>query len=195
MKKLFTIAIAILACMNGYAQNKESMNNSFLQLAAERYSVRKFSNKKVEQEKIAKILEAAKLAPTAVNSQPQMIYVLQSDEAMQKANKISPCIYGAPQAFLVCYDDSRVCKRGENSNYGEIDCSIVLTHMVFEAQEQGLGTCIVGYFKPEDAIKEFNLPKNMHPVLLLPFGYKAPDAAPADRHTQYRDQKEMVEFR
>ena len=199
MKKIFTLTLALvlaIAFTISSCTNKKSENNmkktSFLTLATERYSVRHFSDTPVPQELIDSILEAAKLAPTAVNSQPQMIYLLRSKEAIEKANRISPCIYGAPQVFLVCYDDNRVCQRGDSDNYGDIDCSIVITHMLLEAKDLGLGSCPVGYFNPDDAIREFDLPENIHPVLLIPFGYPADDAAPSERHAQYRDMAEMV---
>ena len=198
---LATLTLILSACNE---QKKEqqceqkvetNMNKDFLQLAAERYSVRHFSSKPVEQEKIDLILEAGKLAPTAVNSQPQMIYVLRSEEAMAKANQVSPCMYGAPQAFIFCYDDNRVCRRGENGNFGEIDVTIVLTHMMLEAWNLGIGTCPVGAFKQEEAKTLFGLPDNIHPILMMPFGYPADDAKPSDRHTSYRDLKEMVEYK
>lgn len=176
------------------ADQDKQMGTDFLELAAARYSVRHFDSKPVEQEVVDKIIEAGKLAPTAVNSQPQMVYVLRSDSAMALANKLSPCIYGAPQVFLICYDDNRVCSRGENDNYGNIDCTIVLTHMMLEAYNLGIGTCLVGMFNPEEARELLNLPDNMHPVLLMPFGYPAEDAAPSERHSQYRDLEEMVEY-
>ena len=195
MRKIFVMAL-LLTLVIGSCTNQKSVNtmkeSSFLNLAAARFSVRHFSDTPVPQQLIDSILEAAKLAPTAVNSQPQMIYLLRSKEAIEKANKISPCIYGAPQAFLVCYDDNRVCQRGENDNYGDIDCSIVIAHILLEAKDLGLGSCPVGYFNPDDAIREFNLPENIHPVLLIPFGYPADDVVPSERHTQYRDMEEMV---
>lgn len=56
----------------------------FLEFARKRYSVRSYSQRKVEDEKIQKILKAALIAPTAVNYQPQKIYVLKSDESLKK---------------------------------------------------------------------------------------------------------------
>lgn len=203
MKKSFLfyallLALGISSCNGQEQQTQQSendtinMNKDFLTLAAERYSVRKYSSTPVEQEKIDKILEAGKLAPTAMNSQPQMVFVLKSDSAVAKANKISPCIFGAPHAFLICYDDKRACQLGEQGNCGDIDCSIVLTHMMLEAWNLGVGTCMVGMFKPEDAVREFNLPSNLHPLLLMPFGYPAEDAAPSPSHSEYRPMEEMV---
>lgn len=197
MKTLFLFVAAMFMAVVAQAQNtnkSKDMNKDFMEIAAERYSVRKFSDKKVEKEKTDMILEAGKLAPTAVNSQPQKIYVLQSDEAVKKANEISPCIYGAPQVFLICYDDNHVCKR-ENGNYGDIDCTIVLTHMMLEAWNLGVGTCMVGRFDAADAKKAFNLPDNIHPVLLMPYGYAAPDAKPSPKHSTFRAMEDMVEYK
>lgn len=205
MKKiLLTLSVAALAFgLNSCFRTRthqtitittESMGKDFLELAAGRYSVRKFSDKPVEQEIIDKILEAGKLAPTAVNSQPQMIYVMKSAEAIEKANKLSPCIFGAPQVFMICYDDNRVCQRGANDNYGDIDCTIVLTHMMLEAYNLGIGTCMVGMFSPEEARQVLDLPDNIHPILLMPFGYPAEDAKPSPRHSEYRPLEETVQF-
>ena len=108
---------------------------SFLELAKERYSVRSYANQPVEQEKIDLILEAAKLAPTAVNYQPQKIYVLKSEAAMAKINRLCRCIYGAPLVFLICSDERKTWKSQTEWGYssGEMDCSIVCTHMMLEA--------------------------------------------------------------
>ena len=98
---------------------------NFLELAADRFSVRSFSEKPVEQEKIDLILKAAQLAPTAVNFQPQMIYVLKSPEAMTKINRLCRCIYGAPMVFLICSDERKTWKSQTEPGYssGEMDCS------------------------------------------------------------------------
>ena len=76
---------------------------SFSELAEQRYSVRKYDSRPIEQEKMQKILEAGRLAPTAVNYQPQRILVVQG-EAMETMKGCSPCLYGAPVAMVVCYD-------------------------------------------------------------------------------------------
>ena len=193
LKLMGVLAIALCACNTSKEETPVIMNKDFMQLAADRYSVRHFTSQPVEQDKINLILEAGKLAPTAVNSQPQKIYVIRSAEALAKANAISPCIYGAPHVFLICYDDSHVCPRGTGT-YGEIDCSIVITHMMLEAANLGIGTCPVGYFQPDEVIKTFGLPEGIHPVLLMPFGYAADDAAPSEMHTTFRPMDEMVEY-
>lgn len=162
---------------------------NFLDLAAQRYSVRSYSSQPVEQEKIDLILKAAQLAPTAVNYQPQMIYVLKSPEAIDKINRICRCIYGAPLVFLICSDERRTWKSQTEPGYsaGEMDCSIVCTHMMLEAWEQGLGSVWVRLFDVAEVASAFGLPPYIKPICLLPVGYAAPGAKPyAPWHNVYR---------
>lgn len=198
MKKSFFIIVSVIMMVSCTCKSEkkceQSQQRDFLTLAHDRYSVRSFADTKVEQEKIDKILEAGRIAPTAVNSQPQMIYVARSEEAMQKLNELSPCMYGAPQCIILCYNDETVCRRGLDGNYGEIDGTIVLTHMMMEATDLGLGTCMVGRFDPDKLVEAFNLPENIHPILLMPFGYAAEDATPSPRHTEYRPAEETVAY-
>lgn len=195
MKKSIFAAALLALSLCGCSQKTENtaMTRDFLQLAKDRYSVRSFSDEPVSQDIIDKIIEAGKVAPTAVNSQPQMIYVVKSAEGMEKMNQLSGCIYGAPQAFIFCYNDDTVCKRG-NGNYGEIDVTIVLTHMMLEAENLGIGTCCVGMFEPAELSAAFNLPSNIHPILIMPFGYASDKAAPSPRHTEYRPLEETVAY-
>lgn len=195
MKKLVLFLASVAALVSCTPKSDNSCSNrDFLTLAHDRYSVRKFADTPVSQDMIEKILEAGRIAPTAVNSQPQMVYVVQSEEAIAKLNTVSPCVYGAPQCFIFCYNDETVCKRGEFDNYGKIDVTIVLTHMMMEATELGLGTCVVGYFDETKLMETFNLPSNIHPILLMPFGYAAEDASPAPQHTNYRPAEETIAY-
>lgn len=188
-----TLAAALLfsACTN---QTSTTMQNTFLDLAVKRYSVRSFTDQKVPKEDIDKIIEAGRVAPTAVNNQPQKIYLLQSEEAIRKINTVSPCIYGAPQVFLVCYDEdlSWVNQNNGNQPSGVIDASIVLTHMMLQCAELGLGSCWVGMFDMVMCKTLFDLPDNIHPIALLPFGYPSEDSKPSKMHTSYRPLEETV---
>ncbi|MCF0142929.1 MAG: nitroreductase family protein [Parasporobacterium sp.] len=167
----------------------------FMKLAAERYSVRKFDERPVEQEKIDIILEAAKLAPTAHNNQPQKIFVLKSDEAKEKIKKCTQCHFNAPLYFLICYDKDLQWKRDYDGMVsGDIDTGIVGTHMMMAAWELGIGSCWVAFFDPAAVVKEFNLPENLIPATLFPMGYAAESAHPAKLHDIFRDDSELVEY-
>lgn len=189
------ISAVSLFCANSAAQDNTAAGMDFIKLATERYSVRKFSSKPVDQDIIDKIIQAGKVAPTAVNSQPQKIYVVKSEEIMKKLKHASPCIYGAPHCFVFCYNDKTVVKRGKNGNYGDIDVTIVLTHMMLEAANLGIGTCIVGYYDTELVRKALDMPDDIHPVLLLPFGYASDKAEPSPKHLSYRSLEETVEYK
>lgn len=161
---------------------------SFLKLAEERFSVRKFQSRPIEQEKVNLILKAAQLAPTAVNYQPQMIYILQSDAALEKISELAP-IYDAPLVFLICADENLTWKSKMEPGYstGEMDASIVTTHMMLEAWELGIGSVWVRLFDSRKVSAAFDLPTNIKPICLLPVGYAAPDCKPyAPWHYVYR---------
>jgi len=169
---------------------------NFLELATNRYSVRKFKDAQIEPEKMNKILEAAKVAPTAVNFQPQKIYIIKSPEAMEKLKAACSYTFGAPQALVIAYDTERVWKNRFRDNYnsGEVDSAIAACHMMLEAWELGIGTCWVGAFDDKEVSKVFNLPDNIKPVVVMPMGYPAEDSRPYRKmHDVYRPLEEMVE--
>lgn len=152
---------------------------NFFQLAKDRHSVRKFSDKKVEKEKLDLILEAGRVAPTAVNYQPQRILVIENEDSLAKLKSCTPYSFNAPLALLVCYDSTVSWKRShDNEDMGTVDASIVTTHMMLQAQELGLGSTWVGHFKPDIMRETFELPEYLVPVVLLPLGYPSRDSEP-----------------
>lgn len=168
---------------------------TFEEMAKARYSVKKFSDRPVEEEKLQKILDVAAIAPTAKNVQCFRLYVLKSEEALDKVRKLTPCTYGAPVVLLFAYEDSEAYHYPEEPaevNSGAEDCSIAATHVMFEALEQGLGTCWVNRFTPSEAKKAFGLPESEHVVLLMDLGYAADDAAPLPNHEKKRPMSEIV---
>ncbi|MCL2220409.1 MAG: nitroreductase family protein [Chitinispirillia bacterium] len=159
---------------------------TFLELAAERYSVRSFSQKPIEAETLRLVLEAARIAPTACNNQPQRIKIIMGGDDLAKADECTPCRFNAPVVLLVCYDKTVCWTHPENSSLysGEIDASIATTHLMMAAQDAGLGSCWVMRFERDKAAKIFALPENIVPVAMLPIGYKADDAAPSGLHSR-----------
>ena len=168
----------------------------FMELAKARFSVRKFADKPVEQEKLDLLLEAGNIAPTAKNQQPQRIYVIRSKEALEKLADYTPCIYGAGTVLLFAYntteqffnpDEPGVCS-------GIQDVSIVATHIMLEAEELGLSSCWVNRFLNSGVEKAFGLPEEEKAVLLLPVGYAAEGAVPTERHGTKKPIEETVRY-
>lgn len=166
---------------------------AFIDLARERYSVRKFSGKPVEREKLERILQAGRLAPTAGNTQSQRILVAEKESAREKIRKCTPCHFDAPVVLVVCYDNT-VSFQGRTFNLGIVDASIVTTHLMLEAADIGLGATWVENFEPGAVIREFSLPENLVPVALLPLGYPAEDAKPSGQHASRKPLEETVFF-
>lgn len=167
----------------------------FIQLAEERFSVRSFASKPVEEEKINTILRAGQVAPTACNLQPQKILVIQSDEALARYRKCTVCHFNAPLAILTCYDKNLCWKREYDGKIsGDIDASIVTTHMMLEAANLGIGSTWIMHFIPEAICEEFQLPVNYIPVSLLAMGYPAEDAKPYPGHTSIKQINDTVSY-
>ena len=165
----------------------------FIKLAKERYSVRKFAERRVEPEKTAQILEAGRLAPTAVNYQPQRILVLDSGESLAKLKKCTPYHFNAPLALLICYDRDASWKRPcDGYDMGAVDAAIVTAQMMLEAAALGLGTTWVGYFDPAAASEVFELPEYLVPVSVLPIGYPHENARPSHMHEDRLGLQETV---
>lgn len=169
------------------------MENNFLSLIENRYSVRKFEDRPVEKDALEKILKAGHLAPTACNNQPQKIYVIESNEALEKLYRCTECHFNTKTALIICYDREKCWKRSyDGKTSGDIDASIVTTHMMLEAASLGIGTTWVMYFIPEAVRVEFDLPVNIEPVAILTMGYPAKDAKPAPGHEKYRASEEII---
>lgn len=168
----------------------------FMELAKLRYSVRSFSDKQIEDEKLNKILEAARISPTAANRQPQKIYVLQSERALREINSVCQCIFGAPTVLLVAADKTETWKNpfSENYNTGDIDCSIVCTHLMLQAWELGIGSCWVGYFDLAQVEKAMGLPENEKLVAILLIGYPSEDSKPSNMHNSRKELEQMVTY-
>lgn len=165
----------------------------FLELSRSRFSVVDYSEQPVEQEALDQILDAALAAPTACNNQPQRILVIADDESREKLSRAVPLRYHVPAAFLVCYDETACWVRPfDRKSSGDIDASIVATHMMLEATDLGLGSIWVMYWDPQKVKEEFALPEHIVPVALLIVGHRGGNAAPRKGHFVSREKDEIM---
>jgi nitroreductase len=166
---------------------------AFSELIKERYSARSFKPEEVDAEKLAAILEAGRIAPTACNNQPQRIKVITDAAELAKVDECTPCRFNAPLVLLVCYDKSQCWTSPFNGELsGQVDASIVTTHLTLAAKDQGLDSCWVMYFDPEKTRALFGLPEDIIPVAYLPIGHVTEDCEPADRHFERKALEELL---
>ena len=165
---------------------------NFLELARDRYSVRKYKSDPVPDEIIDRIIEAAILAPTACNNQPQKIFIVKSDEMKQRLKECTPYTFDAPVIMVVGYDKTLSWQNKRMPGYesGETDASIVTTHMMLAAWNEGVGSCWVGVFNSDEVSQALGLDENIRVTALMPMGYADMEAGP--RHSQYRERDDVV---
>ncbi len=159
-----------------------------------RRSVRKFKPQPVEEEKLSRVLEAVRLAPSACNFQPYKFIVVR-DEKIRKA-LVPACrsqgfIGEAPLIIVGATFPEKAYKRmGGSGNSHEVDLAIAFDHLTLAAWELGLGTCWIGAFAEEEVKIILDIPDDVRVVALTPLGY--PDEKPPFRNR--KSFKELVSY-
>lgn len=156
----------------------------FSDLITTRYSVRAYRPIPVEQEKLEKVLEAARVAPTAANRQPVQMIVLQTEGRHEELKRVySPgWLVQAPLVICVCaVHGSGWTRRQDGKSYDDVDAAIVMDHLILAATDEGLGTCWIGAFDPDAAREVLGLPENVEPIVMTPLGYPADQPGPKQR--------------
>jgi len=150
----------------------------------QRYSVRAYRPDPVEPDKLARVLEAARLAPTAANLQPfRLVITHVAGRAAEFRRVYAPGWFTqAPIIICACAMPSQGWVRDSDGvNYSMVDVAIALDHLILAAADQGLGTCWIAAFDVAAARQAFGLPRNVEPVALTPLGYPADQPRPKER--------------
>jgi len=149
-----------------------------LDLMKNRYSVRKYKSDELEEEKLNKAIEAARLAPTAVNKQPFQLIVIKTKGKEKELNRIYPADWfvEAPILICACALPDEGWTRRDGKNYSEVDTTIAMDHLILAAASLGLGTCWIAAFDLEAAREVLDIPENVLPLVFTPLGY--PDIEP-----------------
>ncbi len=169
----------------------------FENVIKERYSVRSFKETEIEQDKLDRILEAGRIAPTAVNAQPQRVFVIKSEEGHQKLREVCKMTYEAPVVLLICADieKSWKIKMDDNFDSAEMDAAIAGTQMMLEAWNLGIGSCWIRAFNSFEVREVFNLSQNLKPMFMLSLGYRSDDSVPNEKmHSVKNSIDEMVKY-
>ena len=165
----------------------------FNDVLQKRYSCRAFASTPVEQEKVARILEAGRMAPTAVNKQPVHIWAITAPETLEAVKGVTRSNYGAPLLLVVgCRPADAWVRRYDGKNGAEVDASIVATYLILAAENEGLSTLWVGSFDP--ALLKAILPgaDTYELVAIINVGYPAEDSKPSLMHGVRKALEEFV---
>lgn len=185
MKKFFLLSLFVatlfVACSPSPQSEKTTAANAALDNIFARKSVRTYLDKGVEKEKIDWMLRAGMAAPTGRDLRPWEFVVI-SDRAtldsMATALPYAKMLKQARQAIVVCGDSTR-------SSYWYLDCSAATQNILLAAESLGLGAVWTAAYPYEDrmeVVRRFtNMPKNVLPLCVIPFGYPATNEQPKQK--------------
>lgn len=167
----------------------------FKDLCEERYSVRNFLSREIEQEKIDYILECARLAPSAANKQPWLFYVVTDESVRLQLNSCYDRSWfaQAPLYIIVCVDISQSWKRvtSDGKDYAYVDAAIASEHIALAVSDLGLGTCWVCNFDPKRLKQVLNIQEDsIEPVTIFPIAY----VDEQNSHKPVKLRKELVDI-
>jgi nitroreductase len=180
------------------------MPMSFLELAAKRESTRHYAPTPVPREALERCLEAARLAPSACNSQPWHFVVVDSEplrgrlarEAFSGLYSMNRFAEEAPALIVVVTDRStyiaRLGGQFRGMQYSLVDIGIAGEHLALQAAEEGLGTCWLGWFNEKAVKRTLGLPRGARVDILISLGYPA---EPGVRGKQRKTLDEIREYR
>ncbi len=167
----------------------------FRELVKNRYSCKKYGSRPVEPEKLQAVLEAGRVAPTAKNLQEQRIYVVQSEKGLARIDAVTPCRYGAPVVLVVAFNKENVFTYpGGKRDSGVEDATIVATHMILAAANEGLDSCWINFLDPDKAAEVLGLPENEEVLMFMDLGYAAEGAGPLANHHSRKALEETVSY-
>lgn len=174
----------------------------FNKLVLQRESVRKYTDKQIDREDIVKCVEAARMTPSAHNSQPWTFVVVDDKELVDKAAhctfnsivKFNKFVPNAKAIVAVVIEKSHFAMVGSNKSddeYNMIDIGAATEHFCLQAADLGIGTCILGYFNDKKIKELLNIPSNKRLGLLIAMGYSPFETSRAKKR---KDIDEMCKF-
>lgn len=165
----------------------------FFELLNKRYSVRSYRPDDIETEKLQKILEAARLAPTACNLQAFKVVVAKTEGRKEELGRIYPrgWFAEAPYIIAVCAVKGKGWVRSDQKSFADVDATIVMDHIILAATALGLGTCWIGAFDPKAAVEVLRLGEELEPIVMTPLGYPKGKQPPRRR----KSLEELVIYR
>jgi len=168
--------------------------NPFHQVALKRFSCRAYKPDLVSKADIEQVLEAARIAPSATNSQPWRFLVITKSPMREQ---VATC-YGrdwlgsAPVIIVACGDHSVSWRRADGKDHCDIDLAIAIDHITLAAASMGLATCWICKFDAMRCSEVLKLPMNLSPVALIPLGYPNEEPKEGSNHFRRKQLNEIV---
>jgi len=187
----------------GQRNIKKEHNMTFLQLVKSRRSVRSYDARLIKREDLEICVEAARHAPSACNSQPWKFIVIDdiakkeviAKNAFSGIYDMNAFVREAAAFILVVSERTKLSAwmggKLRNTNFRRIDIGIACEHLVLQAQELGIGTCILGWFNEKKLKKILFIPASKKIELVIALGYPEQSEFP-ERHL--KDKDEVVSF-
>lgn len=166
---------------------------NFLELSRRRHSVRNYLDRPVEEEKLAYVLECARLSQSAANLQPWMLYVVKEEDMRARISGSYPAPWMAqvPVFIVICTEPGKAWVRPYDKKvFSDIDGSILAENVCLAAADCGLGSCWIGHFDPAIVSEILDLPAGLEPMAIITLGYAA-DAVDAKKRKPLH---EIVKF-
>lgn len=175
---------------------------NFLDLIISRQSDRKYSDKPVEKEKLDRIVEAGRMAPSACNAQPWKFIVITDPEivpkiaeaASAKLIEMNSFVGMAPVIIIIVREkpnmSSKVGATIKNKDYSLIDIGIATENICLQAKAEGIGSCIIGWFDERMIQKLLDIPKSKRVELIITLGYSLSE----QRQKKRKPPEETVSF-
>jgi nitroreductase len=170
--------------------------NSFIELAKLRFSCRKYLQKEVSKDVIESVLEAARIAPSATNSQPWRFIVVTKEPLLQQ---VKDCysrewLRLAPVVIIACGDHSISWRRADGKDHCDIDLAIAIDHLTLMAANVGLGTCWICKFDAMKTSEILKLPSHLTPIALISLGYPAETPNEVGPHFKRKPLNDIVSW-
>lgn len=162
-----------------------SQDMSFLDLANKRYSVRNYKKTPVERDKLNRCIEAARLAPSACNSQPWKFVIVDepgftgevAKTAFEEILNLNHFAFKAPALVLIVSERQKMFARFagvvKKKNFNQMDVGIAAEHFCLQAAEEGLGSCMMGWFNERKVKRMLSIPRRKRVELIISVGYSA----------------------
>jgi len=145
-----------------------------------RRSIRRYLDKPVEEEKLSRVLEAARLSPSAANNQPWRFIVVTDPKVKERLRSAynREWFISAPVIIVGCALPREAWVRRDGEEYWKVDLAIAMQSLVLEAWELGLGTCWIGAFREDEVKRALGIPDEARVVAMTPLGYPDEDKGP-----------------